>query len=348
MQSRALRALVVDDSPIYRSLLVGGLREIPGVDCTAVAQDGAQAICSAAETPVDLILLDVEMPIMNGLAAIPKLREACPDAAIVMVSALTVDGADITVAALHRGAFDFITKPRAKAGEDGFAALREPLERVVGACRERPLPGSSDAQARPLPPVEKVPRTELVAIGVSTGGPSALAELIPRLPAQLTVPVLIVQHMPPRFTASLTRSLSARSALRVREAEPGLPLRAGEVVIARGGEHLEIDMVGDAPCCVLSNAPPVNSFRPSVDVSFKSIAARLGAPALGLVMTGMGSDGLEGARALRAAGGYTLAQAEASCAVFGMPRALIEAGEADEVIPLCAMARRVAQIVGPR
>jgi two-component system chemotaxis response regulator CheB len=345
-----LKVLIVDDSAIYRSLVQGCLREMPDVKCVGTAVDGKDAIAKAGELRPDLILLDVEMPVMGGVEAMPKLRSLVPDAGIIMVSSLTTNGANITMDALQAGAFDFVTKPQVKAGEDGFAALREPLSVVIDAFREGRAQRARPTKAPPKPKQArgKAPAIDVVAIGSSTGGPSALAELIPKLPADLRVPVLIVQHMPARFTASLATSLDRRSKLRVREAEEGRPLRAGEVLVAPGGKHLEVAMQDSEPFVRLTTAKPVNSFRPAVDVLFKSLADAVPGRALCIVMTGMGADGLEGVKAVRQKGGWCIAQDQASCAVYGMPRSVIEGGEADEVVALDDLAARVQEIAKVR
>jgi len=341
-----LKILIVDDSAIYRSLVQGCLREMPDVKCVGTAVDGKDAIAKAGELRPDVILLDVEMPVMNGVEAMPKLRSLLPQAGIIMVSSLTTNGANITMDALQAGAFDFVTKPQVKAGEDGFAALREPLSVVIEAFREGRAQRARPAKAMPKTGAGrgKAPSIDVVAIGSSTGGPSALAELIPELPADLRVPVLIVQHMPARFTASLATSLDRRSKLRVREAEEGRPLRAGEVLVAPGGKHLEVVMQDSEPFVRLTSGKAVNSFRPSVDVLFKSLATAVSGRSLCLVMTGMGSDGLEGVKAVRQRGGWCIAQDQASCAVYGMPRSVVESGEADEVVALDALAARIQEI----
>lgn len=340
-----LKVLVVDDSAIYRSLVQGCLREMPDLRCVGTAQDGKDAIAKAQELRPDLILLDVEMPVMGGVEAMPKLRQLLPEAGIIMVSSLTTNGANITMDALQAGAFDFVTKPQVKAGEDGFAALREPLSTVIDAFREGRAQRARPAKVqKPNKARGKVPAIDVIAIGSSTGGPSALAEVIPKLPADLRVPVLIVQHMPARFTASLATSLDRRSKLRVREAEEGRPLRAGEVLVAPGGKHLEIAMQDSEPFVRLTTAKPVNAFRPSVDVLFKSLAQSVPGKTLAIVMTGMGADGLEGVKAVRQSGGWCIAQDQASCAVYGMPRSVIEGGEADEVVALDDLANRMQVI----
>jgi two-component system chemotaxis response regulator CheB len=343
-----LKVLVVDDSAIYRSLVRGCLREIDGVECVGAAHDGRDAIEKTRQLQPDVVLLDVEMPVMSGVEALPELFELNKDLGVIMVSCLTTVGADVTMEALQLGALDFVTKPQVKAGEDGFAALRDPLARVIAAFRESRK--HRDATRAPAPRAKgsKVPVVDAVAIGVSTGGPSALSELIPSLPGDLRVPVLVVQHMPARFTASLAESLDRKSKLRVAEAQDGQVLRAAEVLIAPGGEHMAIGGGDAEPHVLLRSDDPVNSFRPSVDVLFQSLCTAFEGRVLCVVMTGMGNDGLQGVRAIRERGGYCLAQDQASCAVYGMPRAVVEGGQADEVIDLEDLARRIVEIVSRR
>lgn len=343
-----LKVLVVDDSAIYRSLVQGCLREIEGVDCVGAAHDGRDAIAKAAELAPDVVLLDVEMPVMNGLQAIPKLRELDPAPGIIMVSSLTTQGADITMEALQSGAFDFVPKPQVKAGEDGFGALRDPLERALAAFCESKSSTRGASAHQPEAKPGKLPVVDAVVLGVSTGGPSALSELVPAFPAEFPVPILVVQHMPARFTASLADSLDRKSKLRVREASAGEQLEPGMLLIAPGGQHMHVGGRNAEPHVRFSDGEPVNSFRPSVDVLFDSAAEVYGENLLALILTGMGSDGLEGVRKIRNQGGYCLAQDRASCAVYGMPRSVAEAGQADEVLSLDAMASRIMEIVQKR
>ncbi len=342
-----LDVLVVDDSAIYRSLIQGCLREMTGVNCVGSASDGREAIELARKLSPDVVLLDVQMPVMDGVTALPELQQVAPEAGIIMVSSLTTKGADVTMSALQLGAFDFVTKPQVRAGEDGFAALRAPLERAIATFRESRRSWGARERPATAGPAAKVPEVDVVVIGVSTGGPSALAQLIPRLGSALAVPVLVVQHMPPRVTASLADSLDRKSGLRVREAEARAVPGAGEVLIAPGGRHLVVES-GPEPYLDFSEAEPVNSFRPSVDVLFESAARAYAGRVLGVVMTGMGSEGLAGARAVRTQGGHCIAQDEASSAVYGMPRAVVESGQADEVVSLGTLAARIEEIVASR
>jgi two-component system chemotaxis response regulator CheB len=337
-----LRALVVDDSALYRSLVKRCLAEIPGVECTGVAGDAHEALELARRIALDVILLDVDMPGLGGVEAIPGLRAAAPGAAIVMVSSLTQRGADVALAALAAGAFECVAKPMLRGGEDGFEVLRAELSRALAAVRERhwPLPGAATA----LPArAGKLPAIELIAIGCSTGGPSALGLLLGALPRDLPVPVLIAQHMAAGLTASLARWLAGRSALPVSEARPFAPLVPGEALIGPGGSHLCVERAARGARVRLQSAPPP-VLAPSVDALLESSARVFGSAVLGVVLTGMGADGLRGARALRRAGGWAIAQDQASCAVYGMPRALVEAGEADEIVALGGLAERIEAI----
>lgn len=347
--AKDLRVLVVDDSAIYRSLVQGCLREIDGVECVGAAHDGRDAIAKVRELQPDVVLLDVEMPVMSGVEAIPELFETNADLGIIMVSSLTTKGADVTLEALQLGALDFVTKPQVKAGEDGFAALRDPLDRVIATFREsRKHHGAAPQAPAAARKKGKTPIVDAVAIGVSTGGPSALSELIPSLPGDLRVPVLVVQHMPARFTASLAESLDRKSKLRVAEAQDGQILRAAEVLIAPGGHHLTVAGSDAEPHVLFRDDDPVNSFRPSVDVLFRSLRVAFEGRVLCAVMTGMGNDGYQGVCEIREAGGYCLAQDQASCAVYGMPRAVVEGGQADEVVALEDLAKRIVEIVSKR
>jgi two-component system chemotaxis response regulator CheB len=337
-----LRALVVDDSPLYRSLVKRCLGEIPGVEWLAAAGDAREALELAGRMPLDVILLDVDMPGLDGVEAIPGLRAAAPGAAIVMVSSLTQRGADVALAALAAGAFECVAKPMLRAGEDGFAILRADLARALAAVRQRNAPLPS-ALLPPPGPAGKPPSIELVAIGCSTGGPTALGALLGALPRDLPVPVLIAQHMAAGLTGSLARWLAGRSALPVSEAQPFAPLRRGEVLLGPGGAHLRVERAGTGARVQLCPAPPPE-LAPSVDALFESAARSFDGAVLGVVLTGMGSDGLRGAGAVRRAGGWAIAQDRASAAVYGMPRALVEAGEADEVLALAALAARIEAI----
>jgi two-component system chemotaxis response regulator CheB len=359
--------MVVDDSAIFRSIIQRIVEAEPGFRVVGTARDGQIAVERCREWQPDIITLDVEMPNLSGLEALPRLLEARKGVSVIMVSSLTRRGASETVQALMTGAVDYITKPSATAGAPD-AALNELRESLLpklrgikgrgkrpsgaptalstnrkGAAPVREAAPSSrleGAPASPRPPAPKnagapVRAPLLLGIGSSTGGPVALAELLGALPEDFALPVVIAQHMPEVFTRLLAERLSDVSPFKVREAVAGEMLRQREVWIAPGNHHMivEADAARRLRIAINSEAP-VNSCRPSIDVLFASIARACGAESLGVVLTGMGHDGREGARAIREAGGQVLAQDEASSVVWGIPGAVVNAGLASGVHPL--------------
>jgi two-component system chemotaxis response regulator CheB len=279
------------------------------------------------------------MPEMDGLRTLAEIRKSYPRLPVIMCSGLLETGSTYAVKALLGGASDCVAKPRGTR-ELGDAFRRELLAKIHALC-----PGSSTsprpaAEAVDLPPPART-RIEVVAIAISTGGPKALAEVIPRLPSDLPVPVLIVQHMPPEFTKSLADSLARRSTLTVLEGVAGAEVIPGKVYIAPGGRHMLVARRGHRVELSLNDDPPVLSCRPSADLMFQSVAAAYGASVLGVVMTGMGQDGAEGAAAIRKAGGLIFVQDEASSVVWGMPGAVVKAGLHDRVVPLGSLGEAI-------
>ncbi len=358
MSSPELRVLIVDDTVVYRKILSDVAAELPGVGLIQAAPQGRVALSRMEQQPFDIVLLDVEMPDMDGLETLAEIRKRHPETSVVMISGVTARARDNTVRALEMGAMDFLSKPDGSDADANRAALRDklrPLFRHVLTrmnLKQAPLPSPPVAQPAPTPvrPVTKAAAPGsfgVVAIGVSTGGPNALAEVIPRLPANLGVPVVLVQHMPPGFTASLAQHLDDRSPLKVCEAQEGEPLNPDTVYIAPGGRHMTIRRFtppgAATPTLVvgLNDNPPENSCRPSVDVLFRSVATHFEGRTLAVIMTGMGSDGLEGVRALKRKGAYVLTQSEETCVVYGMPMAVDEAGLSDESLPLLRLAPRI-------
>lgn len=368
MAASTLRALVVDDTALFRKILTDILKVIPGVEVVGAARNGREALEKITALHPDLVTLDIEMPEMNGLEALEALHASGRrDVNIVMVSSLTVRGGEMTIRALEMGAFDFIAKPQEGALADNVEAIRNSLVPIVQTLARRketlsilrPLQGMTskepmDRASRLTPPSavspplpERAGKSRIVAIGVSTGGPNALAVLMPALPADLPVPVLIVQHMPPVFTASLARSLDAKCAFRVKEAENGEPIAPGKALIAPGGRQMKVEAGPDGKTRIvrLTDDPPVNNCRPSVDYLFTSVARHYVGRATGVIMTGMGSDGFEGLKMMKQNGGFVIAQDESSCVVYGMPRAPIESGLADVVAPLENLAQQIIKTV---
>ncbi len=339
-----IKVLVVDDSPVLRKLITEALRADREIEVVGTASNGKEAVEKAPRLRPDVITLDIEMPIMDGLTALEKLRKVYPKARVIMFSSLTEKGAKETIKALSLGAFDFVTKPSSRSIAESIKRIQEELIPKIKSAAPRPVlrpqRPSLPAKPRPAPsrPFSSRPplagKREVVAIGVSTGGPKALAEIIPRLPANFPVPILIVQHMPPIFTAQLAQRLDQLSSLKVLEAGEGNPLTPGKVFIAPGDKHMEVKTIGTSKVIHLHKGPPENSCRPAVDVLFRSVAKVYGGRSVGIILTGMGQDGLAGAKLMKEKGAIIVAQDEATSVVYGMPRAVVEAGIADYVLPL--------------
>jgi len=336
------RVLIVDDAVVVRKTLSDAIAGDPDLEVVGTAGNGRIALAKFPALKPDVVLLDIEMPEMDGLETVRELRKIDPTVPIIMFSALTERGAAATLEALSRGASDYVTKP---STADATATLQtiagDVIPKIRAFCRLPDLrSGSTRAEPRLLSsiPVVRPPKSpapiQVVAIGVSTGGPNALAQLLPTLPADLPIPVVIAQHMPPMFTSLLAARLAAKSALPVRECVSGEPLAAGCVVVAPGDFHMVACREGKAVCLRTHQEPRENFCRPSVDVLFRSIAAVYGARALGVVLTGMGRDGFNGCEALCSVGARVYVQDEASSVVWGMPGFVARAGLADKILPL--------------
>lgn len=349
-----LRVLIVDDAAIYRKVVAGVLAEFSDVEVVATAPNGRIALQKIEQYAPDLLLLDIEMPEMDGLQLLSRLRAAGSEVGAIILSGLTGRGAETTLACLELGAFDFVFKPVGGTLEENAAVLRRELRsRLAAYARQREMRAILSGMAAiagprtpPPEPGEEAGPAEVVAVGVSTGGPKALAEMLPRLPADLPVPVLIVQHMPPVFTASLAQDLDHRCKLRVREARDGQEICAGEIVIAPGGRQMKVERDGGSVVVRITDDPPENSCRPSVDYLFRSVANVYGGRAIAVIMTGMGNDGAAGCRLLKARGAPVVAQDQATCVVYGMPRQPIEDGTANVAAPLNRLAAEIARLAG--
>lgn len=359
MSTPAIRILIVDDTALYRKVLTEAFAQIPEAVVTGAVASGPAALARLTGDPVDLVLLDVFMPEMNGPEVLARLRRDHPRTAVVMISGATGPDAAITIDALANGALDFIPKPQAASFTEGMAKLRAQLQQVVRIVRIRKL-ASAPAPASPVRPSPAAPassaapkrrpssliRPELLLIGVSTGGPRALHDLLPRLPADFRLPVVIVQHMPPLFTRSLAEQLCKTCPLPVVEAGESEAVTPGRILLAPGGRHLELvrDPSG-ALRTQLTDTPPVNSCRPAVDVLFQS-ASRAGLRgALSLILTGMGEDGANGVAALKASTPtWSIVQDEATCVIYSMPQAVVRRGLEDEILPLPTIAPRLVEL----
>lgn len=361
---RPVKVLVVDDSVLYRKIIRDVLAGIPGVEVVGIARNGIEALEQIERLQPDLLTLDVEMPDLDGLSVLREMRRRGHSARAVMCSTLTAEGAVATVRALHQGAFDFVVKPTAGSPQENGRLLHQALRTRIEAFRQSGRPAPSPSLSRPLQPLISVAASTslrhvlrrgetpphlppaVVAIGISTGGPEALRRFLPELPADFPCPVLIVQHMPPFFTKSLAESLDARCALTVTEAEHHEPVQPGRIYIAPGGRQMRVGSAGGQVRIELTDDLPENNCRPAVDYLFRSVAQVYRAEALGVIMTGMGSDGTAGCRQIKQAGGRVIAQNAESCVVFGMPRLPVEEGLADRVVPLDQMAGVLQSLTG--
>ena len=351
-----IRILVVDDSIVVRKMLSETLSGDPALEVVATASDGRIALAKIPMLKPDLITLDIEMPVMNGLETLVELRKLYPKLPVIMFSTLTEHGAAATLDALSMGASDYATKP-SNSGSLAAAIERiriELIPRIKALCglsvplRLLPLAGCPAVKTR----VRTNPQIKIVAIGTSTGGPNALAEVLPRIPNDFPVPIVVVQHMPPIFTRLLAERLASRSAISVEEGRAGVVLSPGHAWIAPGNFHMKVIGAGAGLRLDVNQGPPENSCRPAVDVLFRSVAAAYGANVLGVVMTGMGADGVLGAQDIRNAGGDVIIQDEASSVVWGMPGSVHASGLSDAAYPVGHLAaeitRRVLQSRVPR
>jgi two-component system, chemotaxis family, protein-glutamate methylesterase/glutaminase len=371
--ARRTRILIVDDSAVIRTLLRTVVSSDPSLEVAGTAADGASALNSLPTIRPDLILLDVEMPVMNGLVTLRELRKRGFKMPVIMCSSLTQRGAKVTIEALAGGASDYVTKPSGQASRESaiqtlsvelipkikaltanIAAASAPPRRVIpgtgappaGAAAPRPGSIYPMAQQQRVQPLSIQPT--VLAIGVSTGGPAALDVVLPALPSSFPLPVLIVQHMPELFTKLFAERLNSRCHIPVYEASQGQTIVPGSVYIAKGNWHMEVvaGVLPSAPPSLhLTQGPPENHCRPAVDVLFRSIARYYGAGTLSLILTGMGSDGMLGCRVIREQGGGVLAQDEATSTVWGMPGAVTNAGLAHKVLPLEAIAPEIMRII---
>jgi two-component system chemotaxis response regulator CheB len=354
-----IRVLVVDDSVVIRKVLCSALASDPAIEVIGTAPDGRIALAKIAQLKPDLVTLDVEMPVLSGLETIPEIRKLYPKLPVIMFSTLTARGASTTLEALALGASDYINKPSntgsleltiEKIKQDLLPKIKALCGRVQLPAYLPPQPAtitSSPAIPMPAAAISALPRPrhtgpfDILAIGTSTGGPNALADVLSAIPGDFPVPIVIVQHMPPLFTRTLAERLEKKAAISVREGQPGAKLRAAEAWIAPGDYHMTVERHGVDVNLAMNQGPAENSCRPAVDVLFRSVATVFGPSALAVVLTGMGSDGVLGARAVHQRGGRVFVQDEASSVVWGMPGQVAAAGLADAIYPLHDMAREI-------
>lgn len=344
------RIVIVDDSALFRMMLRNVIKEIPNCELVASISDSTQAAEQIESLSPDLVTLDVEMPEVDGIAVLRQLKRRKVASKVIMISRFTTFGAQVTTDALIEGAFDFIVKPSTGNPTETKALLLAELTERIDVLREE---STSEAQLRPVPfqqlpsrGGEKKTAFGALLIGCSTGGPDALAKLIPELPADLPVPVIVIQHMPEKFTSTLAARLDEASELTVVEAEEGMLLSPGKVILARGGKHLELRRQGFSNICVrLTDDPPEQRVRPAVDYTFRSAVNAFDQPLLAVILTGMGRDGTLGCELVHRNNGYVLVQAPDGCTVFGMPKSVLKAELADQVVPLEQMAQTIRTLL---
>ncbi len=358
-----IKVVVIDDTIVYRKIVGDVLKAIPGVEVVGTANNGKIALSKITSLKPDLITLDIEMPEMNGIEVLQELHKQPSPPKVIMLSTLTQQGSEMTIKALELGAFDFVPKPDAGKMADNMLKVKQAIEPIVAALKRQKTtrfnirhrisspPPVKRSETRPpnstIQPPRLKTKSEIVGIGISTGGPNALTRMIPMLPADFKAPILIVQHMPPMFTASLANSLNNKSQLEVKEAEDGDVVIPGRILIAPGGKQMKIVAGGDGITrkIKITDDPPENSCRPSVDYLFRSIAQHYVGRATGVIMTGMGSDGSKGLAQMKKNGSHIIAQDEASCTVFGMPKEPIESGITDVIAPLDRIADEILKTV---
>lgn len=338
--SERIRVLVVDDSALMRKLIPAILARDSSIEVIGTAMDGAFALKKIEELQPDVVTLDLEMPRMDGMEMLRLIMRRAP-LPVILFSTHSKEGGYTTLKALALGAVDFLAKPK----EAAAGRLEEIADQLIAKIKvakhaaKRKLPPAVVAEDFPVRKGKKetrpsLPPRRVIAVGISTGGPNALQYMLSQIPADFHSAIVVVQHMPEGFTGMFAKRLDECTSLEVREARSGDLLLAGRVLICPGNRHIMIRRMPRGDIAVLSDAPPVNGHRPSADVLFHSAAQEFSLTAIGILMTGMGDDGAEGLGAIQAAGGLTIAQSEETCVVSGMPRAAIQRGYADKIIPL--------------
>ena len=354
-----IRVLVVDDSVVIRRLVTHALEQEPLIEVVGAAPNGALGLERIPQFNPDVLTLDIEMPEMDGLEMLRRVRREYPQLRVIMFSTHTERGAAITLEALTLGAHDYVTKASNEGSLDrSMARLREELVPKIkqffhvpgqagGAARGEPAAVPQAPQlSRPAVSRAARVRPQVVVMGVSTGGPAALGAILPEFPAGFPLPVLVVQHMPPLFTRLLAERLHATCRLAVGEASQGEAVTGGKILIAPGDFHMRVGANGGGVRVSLDQSPPQNSCRPAADALFASIGEAYGGAAIAVILTGMGQDGLHGAQILKARGASVLAQDEASSVVWGMPGAVVAAGLADRVLPLDRLVPEILLVAG--
>ncbi len=369
MTPTKIKVLVVDDTIVYRKAISDLLEELPEIEVVGVAHNGQIALSKIKQLKPDLLTLDIEMPVMDGLEVLEAINQQALNVSAIVVSTLTSEGGALTMKALDLGAVDFILKPGTSGINESKQQLRSILFPLVKefqaghikqvarqaiqpkprirATKSKPLKTTSIRPSRQIKtaPQSRRVKSEIITMGISTGGPNALGVLIPKLPAKIGVPIVLVQHMPPIFTKSLAANLNKKSKLTVKEAEDNETLLPNVVYIAPGGKQMKIIKANNKRDRIvkINDDPPENSCRPSVDYLFRSVAEQYENKTTAIIMTGMGSDGTKGLEILRKKNAHIIAQDEESCVVFGMPKAPIERGLANVIASLDKIAEEITK-----
>ena len=340
-----VKVLVVDDSAFMRKAISGMLEKDPMIEVVGTARDGEEALEKIKALDPDVVTLDIEMPKMDGLTALRHIMMECPRP-VIMVSSLTQEGAEATFKALELGAVDYIPKQLSKVSLEIVKIEKELQEKVKSVAKKK---GKLKVKRKKIPEKSvdttqfkgKVQKRDLVGIGVSTGGPMAVQQVLTKLPADFPAPILIAQHMPEAFTGPFAKRLDEICKISVKEAENGEVVKVGVAYVARGGHHLRMVQKVSRIELEVSKEPKDALYKPSVNELMHSIAVGVGKRGLGVILTGMGNDGLKGIEELKKRGGRAIAQSEKTCVVYGMPRAIVEANLADEVVDIGDMAEAI-------
>jgi two-component system chemotaxis response regulator CheB len=347
---KQINVLVVDDSAFMRKSISLMLESDPEIKVIATARDGSEGVELVRKLRPDVVTLDIEMPVMSGLEALKVIMKEMP-LPVLMFSSLTTEGADSTMEALNLGAVDFIPKDMSYININISRKKEELIEKIKSIAHSATLRLRFNRLSKPQTTIGVKPMTgkpgitrsvkmptrrdfRAMVLGISTGGPFALLQTLPKIPGTFPLGIAIVQHMPPRFTRSLAERINSLSELDVREAEEGDVLEQGSVLIAPGGKHMTFRKSGSEIVAKITDEPATTLYRPCADVMMNSASEMVGSPLLGVIMTGMGKDGLEGLKNIKKKGGYIVAQNEQSCVVYGMPKAVVDEGIADAVVPL--------------
>jgi len=352
-----INVVVVDDSAFMRKSISLMLESVPDIKVVATARNGCEGIEMIKKFQPDVVTMDIEMPGMDGLSALKIIMKEMP-LPVLMFSSLTTEGADATIEALNLGAVDFIPKDMSYVSVNIAGRRGELIEKVKSIAKSATLKLRFRRDSKKFTPTpsqgkssQRIIRTPLrrdfqgVVLGVSTGGPFALLDILPKLPQNFPLGIAVVQHMPPRFTRSLSERINSISKIKVREAEDGDVFEHGTALIAPGGKHMTFRKTSYETIIKISDEPKETLYKPSVDVMMTSAVETFGGPLIGVIMTGMGRDGLEGLRVLKKKNGYIIAQNEKTCVVYGMPKAAVDDGIADAVVPLDEIPSLLSQVI---